>query len=239
MRLLPFLLLPSTFLSGACRGGWGRGGRLRRAWGVRATLYPFGPFTGAGAAPGYSRLGDAADPSMRTSVRPAPSGSWAARGRSPWVCEQVLHDRGNVTRRPGVGPPAALESWRPTEGAARLALAPDLTDVTEKASRSRLSGVDSLESSRLLGGISGRIEMNADLVGLESVTPRSRGSRLQSRGQTRGKERLYWPEASVVKLVLAGGVPGCAPSTHVSQSPVPSSALAPSDHLALFCLSSR
>ena len=198
MRLLPFLLLPSTFLSGACRGGWGRGGRPRRAEGARATLYPFGRFTGAGAAPGYSQPGDAADPSMRTSVRPAPSGSCAARGRSPWVCEQVLHDRGNVTRRPGAGPPAALESWRAAKGAARLALAPALTDVTEKASRPGLSGVDSPESSRLLRGISGRIEINADLVGFESVTPRGLGSRLQSRGQTRGKERLYWPEASVV-----------------------------------------
>ena len=60
-----------------------------------------------------------------------------------------------------------------------------------KASRSRLSGVESLESSRLLGGISGRIEINADLVGLESVTPRGRETRLQSRGQTRGKGKFF------------------------------------------------
>lgn len=40
MRLLPFLPLLSTFLSGACRAGWGLGGRLRRAWGVRATPTP-------------------------------------------------------------------------------------------------------------------------------------------------------------------------------------------------------
>lgn len=58
--------------------------------------------------------------------------------------------RRDVARRPGVGPPPALESRRPAEGAARLAVAAGLTDVKEKCSRSRLPGVDSQNSSRLL-----------------------------------------------------------------------------------------
>lgn len=123
---------PLYFPFGSLQGWVGAGRASPPGLGSPSHPLPLWPFAGAGAAPGYSRPGDAADPSMLTSVRPAPSGSWAARGGSPWVCEQGLHYRGNVTRRPGVGPPAALESWRPAEGAARLALAPDLTDVKEK-----------------------------------------------------------------------------------------------------------
>lgn len=45
--------------------------------------------------------------------------------------------RGDVARRPGVGPPPVLEPWSAAEGAARQALAPGLTDVRgEKGSRS-------------------------------------------------------------------------------------------------------
>lgn len=53
--------------------------------------------------------------------------------------------------------PAALPGV--LETAARLGLARGLTDVKEKASRSRLPDVDSQESSCLLRGISGRIEI--------------------------------------------------------------------------------
>lgn len=61
--------------------------------------------------------------------------------------------RGDVARRPGVGPPPVLEPWSAAEGAARQALAPGLTDVRgEKGSRSRLPGVDSQKSFRLLRG---------------------------------------------------------------------------------------
>lgn len=57
-------------------------------------------------------------------------------GQPPRVCEQVLHGAG-IARRPGVGPPPALEPWSPAEVAARLALVPGLTDVREgKGSRS-------------------------------------------------------------------------------------------------------
>lgn len=120
------------------------------------------------------------------------------------------------------------------ETAARLGLARGLTDVKEKASRSRLPDVDSQESSCLLRGISGRIEINADLVGLESVTPRGRGNRLRNRGQARGKERLHWTWASVVKFVRAGGVSGCPPSPHLSHPLFPPLPRPLPSHLVLF-----
>lgn len=55
----------------------------------------------------------------------------------------------------------------------------------KKGSRSRLPGVDSQESSRWLGGRSGKVEINADLVGLEWLTPRGHKSLLRSAGRCR------------------------------------------------------
>lgn len=77
--------------------------------------------------PRESLARDGADPSLRTFVRPALSGSWAA----PEGMRAGAPRRGDVVRRPGVGPPPALEPWSPAEVAARLALVPGLTDVRE------------------------------------------------------------------------------------------------------------
>lgn len=53
-----------------------------------------------------------------------------------------------------------------------------------------MPGVDSQENSRLLGDRSGRAEINADLVGLESTTPEgSRESAAERRQVLEGRRR--------------------------------------------------
>lgn len=129
--LLPFLPISSTSLSGVSGAGRGRGGRLRRAWGVLVRS-PLWPNRGAWPCTRESGPQDGADPSLRTFVRPAPSGCSAAPGGSPVVLEQVPDGTGTS---PGVQVWALRPLWKPwspAESAARLVLAPGLTDVRKE-----------------------------------------------------------------------------------------------------------
>lgn len=116
-----------------------------------------------------------------------PRGS-AGRCASAWGCRP----------EPGCGP--ALEPQSSVEGAASLAPAPSLTDVREeKVPAWLLPGVDVPERSQFAWKKTRKVEVNVDLVGCMSATPRGRESRL------RGERRCRPAGAGEGRGVLATG----------------------------------
>lgn len=119
--------LPFWELVGLSGGGEGVSAGLGESG---PPLHPFGPVAGAGAAPRYPwpEMGPTPACELLSGLRRLCLGQ--PREDPSWVCEQVLH---------GTGLLPDLEFWRPAKGAAMLSLTPGLTDVKEKASRSRLA----------------------------------------------------------------------------------------------------
>lgn len=119
--------LPFWELAGLSGGGEGVSAGLGESG---PPLHPFGPVAGAGAAPRYPwpEMGPTPACELLSGLRRLCLGQ--PREDPSWVCEQVLH---------GTGLLPDLEFWRPAKGAAMQSLTPGLTDVKEKASRSRLA----------------------------------------------------------------------------------------------------
>lgn len=195
-RAASALPLRFTSLSGAREAGWGRRGRLRRAWGVQVRP-PLRPCSQGWRCTRESPAGTGPTPACELSWglcgpgtgRPArmPRGS-AGRCASAWGCRP----------EPGCGP--ALEPQSSVEGAASLAPAPSLTDVREeKVPAWLLPGVDVPERSPFAWKKTRKVEVNVDLVGCMSATPRGRESRL------RGERRCRPAGAGEGRGVLATG----------------------------------
>lgn len=131
-------------------------------------------------------------------------------GRIPSGLRAGARRHGDVARRPGAGQQPALE---PRGGRSEAGLSSGFDRCQErKRFPLAITGHGQPRELRFAGRKKRKVEINADLVGRVSATPRVAragcGARAGAGRRAQGKEGLPWTLASVVKFVLAGGRPG-------------------------------